>query len=233
MPTEHALTAPSPAGAPKPALRPGERLTQPEFHDRYERMPGDTKYELIGGMVYMASPMRVDHGDHHLSVGCVLGVYSASTPGARPNDNSTVILGSDSEPQPDLSLRILPEYGGNTRLNARRYLVGAPEWLGEISDSTESIDLNEKRRDYEKYGVLEYVVVCVAQRQLRAFDLATGRELELPADRIFRSQVFPGLWIDEQALFDADLPRLLATLNRGLATPEHAAFAQLLQQRKG
>jgi len=34
----------------------------------------------------------------------------------------------------------------------RGYLTGAPEWIGEISDSTESIDLNRKKLDYEKAG---------------------------------------------------------------------------------
>jgi hypothetical protein len=42
---------------------------------------------------------------------------------------------------------------------------------------------------------------------------------------IHRSRQFPGLWLDSAALFDNSLPRLFATLQRGLATPEHAAFA--------
>jgi hypothetical protein len=62
-----------------PPLVNGDRLTQPEFHRRYEAMPPNTRAELIGGIVYMASPLRNPHGkgSYHLSV--VLGFYQAST----------------------------------------------------------------------------------------------------------------------------------------------------------
>ena len=36
----------------------GDRMKQPEFHRRYEQYPDDVKFELIGGIVYMASPAR-------------------------------------------------------------------------------------------------------------------------------------------------------------------------------
>ena len=51
-------TAPS-KGAP--LLRDGDRLTQKEFHRRYEAYPDDTKFELIGGVVYIASPSKRSH----------------------------------------------------------------------------------------------------------------------------------------------------------------------------
>ena len=216
-----------------PMLRPGDRLTQAEFHRRYERMPDDAKFELIGGVVSMASPMRSDHGDHHFQLNTVAGVYVASTPGVRGSDNASVILGHNSEPQPDVSLRLLPEFGGNTALNNRRYITGAPEWLAEVSDSTEEFDLGEKRLDYQRNGVLEYVVLALPQRRLRSFDLQVGQELPMDSDGVFRSRVLPGFWIDEAALLDLDLPRLLQTLNQGLASPEHAAFVAELQRRKG
>src|SRR5262249_5049943 len=39
-----------------PPLEDGQRLTQPEFHRRYQAYPEDVKFELIGGVVHMASP---------------------------------------------------------------------------------------------------------------------------------------------------------------------------------
>src|SRR5438094_514223 len=39
----------------------GESLTQPEFHRRYADYPDDVKAELIGGIVYMASPLSLPH----------------------------------------------------------------------------------------------------------------------------------------------------------------------------
>ena len=45
-----------------PPLEAGQRLDQPVFHERYEAMPPSTRAELVGGVVYMPSPMRGDHG---------------------------------------------------------------------------------------------------------------------------------------------------------------------------
>jgi hypothetical protein len=48
------------------------------------------------------------------------------------------------------------------------------------------------------------------------------------ADGLYRSTVFPGLWLDPGALLARDGRRLRAVLDRGLATPEHAAFVARL-----
>ena len=45
-----------------PQLHSGDRLSREEFHRIYEQMPEDFKAELIGGIVYVASPMRLPHG---------------------------------------------------------------------------------------------------------------------------------------------------------------------------
>jgi Uma2 family endonuclease len=41
---------------PLPLLETGDRMTQEEFHRRYERYPKDRKFELVGGIVYDRSP---------------------------------------------------------------------------------------------------------------------------------------------------------------------------------
>src|SRR6266851_8915829 len=97
-----------------PLLNNGDRLTQREFHRRYEAYPDDVKFELIGGIVYMASPTGWPHSKYHLQLATVLGNYEAATPGVEGLDNATTILGPWSEPQPDLALRILPERGGQS-----------------------------------------------------------------------------------------------------------------------
>ena len=51
-------------------------------------------------------------------------------------------------------------------------------------------------------------------------------------DGMFRSRVFPGLWLDPAALFRNDKPALIAALQRGLASPEHAAFVAELERRR-
>ena len=40
------------------SLENGDQMTQAEFHRRYKAYPEDVKFELIGGVVHMASPMR-------------------------------------------------------------------------------------------------------------------------------------------------------------------------------
>jgi hypothetical protein len=48
-------------------------------------------------------------------------------------------------------------------------------------------------------------------------------------DGVWRSRVFPGLWLDGAALLAGDTVRMLAKLEDGLRSPEHAAFVQRLQ----
>lgn len=49
-----------------PPLENGDRLSRSEFEQRYEAMPHVKKAELIEGIVYMPSPVRVrSHGQPH------------------------------------------------------------------------------------------------------------------------------------------------------------------------
>src|SRR4051812_20700667 len=88
----------------------GDRMSREEFHRIYKRMPKHFKAELVGGIVYVASPLGMLHGNRHGFLGSVLVAYEANTPGVESGDKATVLLGDQGEPQPDLCLRILPEY---------------------------------------------------------------------------------------------------------------------------
>jgi Uma2 family endonuclease len=208
-------------------LHNGDRMTQKEFHRLYEQTPEGFKAELIGGIVHVPSPLELRHSKNHFPLGAVILGYENATLGTESGDNTTILLGEEGEPQPDLFLRILPEFGGQSR-TTDDYVDGAPELIGEIANSSRSIDLHAKRADYVRYGVREYLVVCLREAELRWFDLHANEELKPDPDGIYRVRVFPGLWIDREALFARDLRRLLATLDRGLATLEHAAFVQRL-----
>ena len=210
----------------------GDRLTQAEFHRRYEAQPADDRFELIGGVVYMASPLGLPHGTCHTRLSLVLSLYQAATLGTEHADNTTVILGEESEPQPDSLLMILPEYGGQTRLHRKKYILGAPEFVAEVAHSTRAIDLNQKKVDYQRGGVKEYLVVCLEEEELHWFSFKPRKRL-VPDNRgIFRSLAFPGLWLDGPALLARDAGRLLHALEQGLATPEHAAFVRRLRGRR-
>src|SRR5262249_11564543 len=163
-----------------------------------------------------------------------LGFYEDETPGVQAMDNTTTIMGEESEPQPDASLVILPACGGQTRQDKAGNLIGSPEWLGEIASTTESLDLHGKKGDYEKAGVKEYLVAALRQQTVLWLVLRRGRYKPLlPGDDgILRSETFPGLWLDPGALLERDGARLRAVIHLGLATPEHAAFVARLASAK-
>src|SRR5262245_7270627 len=94
-----------------PALADGMRMTRDEFLRNWALNPDIKFAELIGGRVYMPSPLSLDHGTTDEDVGGWLFTYRANTPGTSSGANVTTLLLDDS-PQPDRHLRILPECGG-------------------------------------------------------------------------------------------------------------------------
>jgi Uma2 family endonuclease len=217
-----------------PPLVNGDRLDQPTFHQRYEAMPEGTRAELIGGVVFMHSPAKNPHCDTHSYVDRWLGAYDEATPGTKASVELSALLGPESEPQPDCCLRILTEYGGQTSLKDG-WIVGAPELIAELAWSSEALDLNAKKDDYLKGGVREYVVFALRQSRVYWFANRDEKfvELALSPDGIYRSEVFPGLWLDPSALLAGDMARVRAVLALGLASPEHAAFVERLKARSG
>lgn len=213
-------------------LHNGDRMSREEFHRIYEQMPADFRAELIGGIVYVASPLGLRPGTSHPILSAALVAYQGSTPGVQVGDNTTVLLGPDGEPQPDLFLRVLPEHGGQSRTSDDEYVEGPPELIVEVAHSSRSIDLHLKRREYARYGVLEYLVLSLADQQLRWFDLKTEQELQADSEEVLRIRSFPGLWISGPAVLTQDYTRLMDVLNRGLKTPEHASFVDRLAAAK-
>ena len=200
-----------------PPLENGDRLTLSEFERRYGAMPHLKKAELIEGIVYMASPLRIrQHGNPHSSIIGWLMVYQAYTPGVQLGDNCTVRLDADNELQPDALLRIETE--GQSNISEDGYVEGAPELIAEIAASTVSIDLHDKLKVYRRNQVQEYIVWRVDDQELDWFRLVEGKYIQLIANDkgIISSEVFPGLWLDKQALLTGDLAKVLAVLQQGL-----------------
>jgi hypothetical protein len=219
----------SPATTTVPTLADGQRRDQAEFMRRYELTPPGFTAELIGGIVHVASPLSRPHGGGSFDVTTWLGVYCARTPGTEGLENATTLMDELGVPQPDSQLRILPECGGQSR-DEGDYVAGAPELVAETARSSRKIDLGVKRDDYERAGVKEYIVVAIDSNEVH-WHIRRDDKLEriLPdPDGIYRSQVFPGLWLDPVALLRKDRAGVLDVLDRGLATPEHAAFVARL-----
>ena len=216
-----------------PPLMAGQRLDQPTFHARYSAMPPETRAELVGGIVYIPSPMRDDHGETDHLIGGWLFHYQFMTPGVRGAAGATLKLQQMGEPQPDRQFFIAPEFGGQVAIDAEGYLIGAPDLVVEIARSSCAYDLGPKKADYERAKVREYIVVELDPDQVHWFVLRGGRydKLEPGDDGIYRSEVFPGLWLDPVALYTNDPARLIHVLEQGRATPEHAAFVASLEER--
>lgn len=224
---------PSPAEAVA-RLLPGTRMSRDAFHELYRLTPEKFKAELIEGVVYVSSPVHIRHSRPHLRIAHWLGCYLDETPGVDAFDNTTSILSSESEPQPDACLIVLPEFGGQVRFQNDQMPEGPIDLIVEIANASEEIDLGVKKTVYQNAGVREYLVVLAKSENIRWFHLRKNGYGELHPDRegIHRSIVFPGLWLDPRGLFSQSTHALRRAIEAGLASPEHAAFIAELKSRR-
>jgi Uma2 family endonuclease len=226
-----AMSAQQPEGGTgkRPRLFNGDRMSQVEFHRRYEACLPNEKFELVGGIVYATPRTTYTHGTAQATLSFVLCLYDFQTPGVEGASHLSVILGEWGEPQPDLTLRILEGCGGLSEVGEDLYLKGPPELVAEVAYSSRAMDLHQKREDYERAGVLEYLVLCIEERKLHWFHFPSGTVIQPNRAGVSRSLVFPGLWVHVPALLEQDGPRLIKTIRRGLASRPHTAFVRRLQ----
>jgi Uma2 family endonuclease len=129
----------------------------------------------------------------------------------------TVRLDWDNEPQPDI---VLFKLGGNAKIDEDGYISGAPELVVEISASTTSYDLHDKKRAYQRNGIKEYIVWRTFDREIDYFVWENGvyKTIEPDENGIIRSREFAGLWLNVASLLAGDMPTALKTLQAGIAT---------------
>jgi Uma2 family endonuclease len=232
------LTTHAEPETPAPHLLPlenGDRLTRAEFERRYEGMPNLKKAELVEGVVYVGSPVRMDvHAQPHASLVGWLALYSAATPSVALGDNATVRLDLDNEYQPDALLRIDESAGGRSHISTSGYVEGSPELVVEIAASSASIDRHAKLQVYRRSGVGEYLLWQTRDQRVDWFVLRDGEYVSLAPDAqgILRSAQFPGLTLAVPALLAGDLATVLATQQAALTTPEHQRFVETLATRR-
>ncbi len=227
MTTSPTVETPAEATRAIPPLMSGARLSRAEFERRYHAAPDTLRAELVEGVVYVTSPIRYrQHGHPHAMIIAWWGAYAAATPGVELADSATVRLDLENEVQPDALLRL---EGGGSRVGDDDYLEGAPELVVEIAASIAAYDLHDKKRAYMRNGVREYLAVQMYERRIDWFALRDEGYASLPVtDGILRSEVFPGLWLAVDAFWANDLARMLAVVQQGLATAEHAAVVARL-----
>jgi hypothetical protein len=83
--------------------------------------------------------------------------------------------------------------------------------------------------------VQEYLVRAIDPDEIYWFGQEQGELVRrsIGDDGLYRSAVFPGLWLDPVALLKGDRRRLRAVVDLGCATPEHAAFVARLAGARG
>src|SRR6266542_915332 len=224
-----------------PPLRDGDRMEADEFLRRYTADKAVYSAELLQGIVHITRRRLTQDGkemivppisaeghampDNHLQG--IFFVYAAQTPGVVSSGSVTTILPSQATSlEPDAVLRTLPTHGGNSTIGTDNFVHWVPELLAEISFTSGSRDFGKKYDAYLADGVPEYLVWRTAEKEVHWFALKRKKYVALKphADGTLRSEVFPGLWLDVPALLGGNMARVLATLQKGVASAEHATF---------
>lgn len=189
----------------------GDVMDREEFHRLYSQCPDLEHVELIEGVVYMPSPIKVDgHALEQALMMDWLRAYARARKGeVQAHGPGTVLLDDRNEPEPDAMLyRLRPG-----RLQDG-YLAGAPELVVEIANSSKARELGPKKQAYQRTGVQDYVVWRTADRAIDWFQLRGGayERAEPDGQGIIESAVFPGLRLDVAAALAMDVERVLAAL---------------------
>jgi Uma2 family endonuclease len=195
-------------------LENGDHLGAREFLRRFEAMPEVKKAELVQGIVFMASPVRLDfHGVPDNLIQTWLGTYAAYRPHLQCATNLTVRLGPDDVMQPDAVLILDPAHGGKTSIDGSGYLAGPPELVVEVAASSVSRDAREKLVSYRRAGVREYLLWRVIDEVIEWFVLEEDEYRPLPVvDGRLESRIFPGLVLNVPAALAGDRAIVLETL---------------------
>ncbi|MGE0599404.1 MAG: Uma2 family endonuclease [Dehalococcoidia bacterium] len=191
-------------------LESGDRLNRAEFERRCSERPDIKKAELVEGVVYVASPVRIpEHAEPHGFMVFWLNAYRARHPEYRVADNGTVRLDDQNEPQPD----VMMFRTGPGRIDSDGYLAGAPELAVEIAASSASYDLGPKMEAYRRNGVREYVVWQILEHRIDWFRLVDDSFVAVhPAGGNIESAEFPGLRLNVDAMLAGDLAAVQAAL---------------------
>src|ERR1051325_5846217 len=198
-------------------LANGDHLTRAEFERRFDATPHLKNAELIEGIVFIPPPPTLTyHAEPHSDLCCCLGTYAMGTPGVEGGSGSHLRLDFRNMPHADICLLIKPGHSGQVRIDSEGYIRGGPEIIGEIAASSASYDLHEKMRLYLKYQVREYLVWRTYDKAFDWFVLGKRKYNRLTPDSegVFRSHIFPGLWLDAAALLKRDYATVTKVLKR-------------------
>jgi Uma2 family endonuclease len=187
--------------------------------DSFVALVGDgQKADSIDGVMYMASPDTKRSNSLTLFLATLLYDFTV----ARGIDGFAFIsrfackINDLRAPEPEVGY-VRPE---RAHLVHDRHMEGGPDIaVGIVSRESKSRDYGEKRELYESAGVSEYWIVDPIQRRVEFPRLTRGRYEPVPLEdnRIFRSEVIPGFWLDIEWLLAKDVPGAYRCLHKILA----------------
>jgi Uma2 family endonuclease len=165
------------------------------------------KADLIDGVIYMASPdTRLNNTLNGLIFRLISGYIEArGIEGFVFFSRFACRLSEFRAPEPDVGY-VRPE---RAHLVAENEMQGGPDIAVEIvSRDSRERDYREKLQLYQEAGVSEYWLVDPLQRRVDFYGLQDGRYVLLPleANRIYRSTVIPGFWLNVDWLHARPVP---------------------------
>lgn len=175
-------------------------------YDDYLRLPDDgRRYEIIGGVLYMANAPSYDHQYASLKIASKLDQFATSQqlgivlaapfevhlPGiAKPVQPDVLFIRADRQPKADIQL-----------------FTGAPDLIVEVlSPSSLRRDQHIKFGAYEQAGVREYWIADPKTRSVIVYSMPeNGQEYlllgQFTAGETIHSQVLAGLEVAVDGLF--------------------------------
>jgi Uma2 family endonuclease len=170
----------------------GLRLSHEEFADAEYQEPW--RYERVDGRLLVMNPSGHDHHATSEPFRDHLGAYKLSHP------DVVEMVVSEAWMFVDKDTDRIADIGVYLKKSTGRIPDRIPELVYEIVSQTAADrrrDYEEKRVDYERAGIAEYVIVDRFAREVTVFRLARKkyREAKLGLEDVYTTPLLPGLVI--------------------------------------
>lgn len=184
--------------------------------DFYRLVPDGQKADLLDGVIYLCCPDTRRSNKLTGFIETLLRVYaSAKDAGDVYASRYAFELSDTYAPEPDVAfvskqrLSLLQERGGQ----------GAPNIAVEVvSRESRERDYGIKKETYERAGVKEYWIVdpLVDRAEFHRLSRRRYQLVRLENNRVFRSHVLKGFWLDVEWLLSYPLPNEYECLQKVL-----------------